>query len=370
MIDHALLIVLILFSAGVSQLGARPSAALRLACATIPGILMIMLVNMISIKVVVGTFVGSLLMFLLLSRIRHRRTRALAPYLLLFMVFIPDVFRFGTGGILIVLGSAFYIVRQFITVKESLRQDATVGEFLASLLLATLFFPSLLVGPIFNGRTAFLTLKENQPAQIRAGLFRILEGFVFLEPVSYLVKQFDGRIGKVILASDSYLVSAPLDFVVQPVLAFVFIFTTFFGYSRIAEGSAKLFGFDVPENFNRPWLAKDFVDFWSRWHRSMADFVMQYIYLPLSVYTRRPRLSVVAAFFAMGVWHEVAPGYMLWGLLHGIAVGWLTPTLRRFDIPGWVMRLLTLAGVVYISYLANHSFFAELFARWTETLFS
>ena len=147
------------------------------------------------------------------------------------------------------------------------------------------------------------------------------KGLVFLEPFSYLVKRLDDAVGKIILTSDSLLISAPLDFVIQPILAFAFIFTTFFGYSRLAEGSAKLFGFDVPENFRQPWRAVDFADFWSRWHRSMADFVMQYIYLPLSIHTRKPRAAMVGAFFAMGVWHEVAPGYMLWGLLHGLALG-------------------------------------------------
>lgn len=368
MIDHVLLVVLILFCAAISQLTARPSAVLRLACATLPGLALVVLVNAISVKMVAVSFALSVAMFLLLGRVRQRRARALLPYSLLLLVFVPDYFRLQDGAALIVLGSAFYIVRQFITVRESLRAEAGFGEFLASLTLATLFFPSLFVGPVFNGRAALLALRENRPARNGDGLFRVLEGFVFLEPFSFLVRQLDARVGRTILQSDSILISAPLDFVVQPLLAFAFIFTTFFGYSRIAEGSAKLLGFEVPENFRRPWLAVDFADFWSRWHRSMADFVMQYIYLPLSIHTRRPRLAMVSAFFAMGVWHEIAPGYMLWGLLHGLAVGWLTPALKAWRLPTWMMRVVTLAGVVYVSYLANHWFFNDLVERWVERL--
>jgi D-alanyl-lipoteichoic acid acyltransferase DltB (MBOAT superfamily) len=125
----------------------------------------------------------------------------------------------------------------------------------------------------------------------------------------------------------------------------------------IAESGAALAGFEVPQNFNRPWLAVDIRDFWNRWHISMAKFVTQYIFLPLNLRGFSPRFATAASFVFMGLWHEVRIGYIIWGVAHGLLMAYApksaniaSPALKRLN------RLATLVSVVVLSYVANYAF--------------
>jgi D-alanyl-lipoteichoic acid acyltransferase DltB (MBOAT superfamily) len=188
------------------------------------------------------------------------------------------------------------------------------------------------------------------------GCYRLFEGFVYLFAVA-------GFIGVAIpilavtaaqMAGDGGL-AGPLflKLFAEPLAGFALLFATFYGYSRMAEGSALLFGFEVPQNFNRPHLARDLGDFWKRWHRSMADFVMQYIYLPLLVLTSRTKLALIAAFGFMGLWHNFSLGFLIWGLGHGIGLGFLLPWAQQRNVSTTLLRIASLAYVVALSAIAH-----------------
>lgn len=99
------------------------------------------------------------------------------------------------------------------------------------------------------------------------------------------------------------------------------IYFDFSGYSEMAIGLGKMFGFDINENFNRPYIARSIQDFWRRWHISLSTWFKEYLYIPLggnregTVKTYRNLLIV---FFTTGLWHGASWNFVIWGLYHGI----------------------------------------------------
>lgn len=120
---------------------------------------------------------------------------------------------------------------------------------------------------------------------------------------------------------------------ILPFLAFyfgyyAFLYLNFSGYTDLAIGSAGLLGIRLPENFDRPWLAQNPLEFWQRWHISLSNWLRDYVFTPVyhTLRTRLPILGLVGAAFAYfvtfgiaGLWHGPTPNYVLFGLMHGAA---------------------------------------------------
>ncbi|MFT5617597.1 MAG: D-alanyl-lipoteichoic acid acyltransferase DltB (MBOAT superfamily) [Arenicella sp.] len=94
----------------------------------------------------------------------------------------------------------------------------------------------------------------------------------------------------------------------------------FAGYSDIAIGLALLMGIRLQENFNFPFLASSVNDFWRRWHISLSEWCRDYIYVPIASKTRMPFWGILASMLILGLWHEFSWRYILWGLMHGVAI--------------------------------------------------
>jgi len=152
------------------------------------------------------------------------------------------------------------------------------------------------------------------------------------------------------------------------VIGFSFqIYCDFSGYSDIAIGSGKLLGFDVLQNFNRPFLSQNLTEFWRRWHISLSSWLNDYLFSPLWLAWRhKGRLGVVAAlfitFFISGLWHGAGWAFIVFGCLHGLAVIAEVLTRRsrkawRQWIPGAIYKVL---GMVFTFGFAT---FAWIFFR-------
>ena len=101
------------------------------------------------------------------------------------------------------------------------------------------------------------------------------------------------------------------------------IFADFAGYSLIAIGVARLFGYNFKDNFNFPYIATSFKEFWKRWHISLSTFLMEYLYIPLGGNRKgkvRTYLNLMITMFLGGLWHGAAWSYAIWGSFHGIAL--------------------------------------------------
>ncbi|HET9869583.1 MAG TPA: MBOAT family O-acyltransferase [bacterium] len=109
-------------------------------------------------------------------------------------------------------------------------------------------------------------------------------------------------------------------------LAFLFscqIFADFFGYTNIALGAAYLLGFKLPRNFNNPYLAGSFREFWTRWHITLSRWIRDYLYLPLGGGrggAGRAAFALMITFLLAGLWHGAALTFLVWGAFHGLAL--------------------------------------------------
>ena len=356
MVDPLSFLVFILVSAGLSHAICAHDAPNRLFWGCMPGAVLLFVVHPLALLFALASFAvcGSLY---LAGRIAgSSRVKARIPYLILLLLFLPDITGTVTANPILWLGSAFFIIRQMITVAAALKERRGASEFVPGLLLATLFFPALPSGPVFNGLLVWGQMKANRKPNYSQGLFRLFEGFAYLfafAGIASVAIEYSDTLGATLADEGNSAARWVLRILIDPLLGIGFLFATFYGYSRMAEGTALLLGCEIPQNFNKPHLATDLADFWKRWHRSMADFVMQYIYLPLIVSTTRARLALIAAFVFMGLWHEFTLGFLIWGFGHGLGLAVALPWARHHGIPGGAIRVASLIYVLALSAVAH-----------------
>lgn len=121
-----------------------------------------------------------------------------------------------------------------------------------------------------------------------------------------------------------------------------YIYFNFAGYCDIVIAGAALCGMVLPENFNHPWLARNPIDFWTRWHMTLTHLIRDYLFTPLykNIVQRRPALARQASYgcyfvapFLAGVWHGSSWNFVVFGLLHGMGVSvakmWEESIIRR-----------------------------------------
>lgn len=356
MIDSLSYVVLILFSISLSQIFMAGSLAVRLAIICLTGTLLIYAVAPQALLFALACIAVSSGVYWLGIRLESTRLKARLPYAVLLLLFLPDFFSLFEDKPVVYLGAAFFIIRIVMTLSEALKKNIDAGDYFPAIITATFFVGALPSGPVYSGFDVWREMKERNPVNFKEGAYRLFEGFVCLFAVAGFInlalleienQVYTGSYPIVaILYSVAYVISKLL-------LAFGFLFSTFYGYSRMAEGSALLMGFSVPRNFDNPHLASDLSDFWKRWHRSMAKFVMQYIYLPLLVSYKNAKLALILAFLFMGIWHKLSPEFMVWGLGHGVGLAYLMPWMRERNFSSRFIRAFSLTYVLLLSSVAH-----------------
>jgi len=110
-------------------------------------------------------------------------------------------------------------------------------------------------------------------------------------------------------------------FGVAAVFFAVQLYTDFSGYTDIVRGSARIFGVNLPINFDAPYFARSAAEFWRKWHMTLMDWLKQYIYIPLGGNRKgvwRKRFNIMVTFAVSGLWHGAGLSYLVWGLLNGL----------------------------------------------------
>ena len=191
----------------------------------------------------------------------------------------------------------------------------------ARLLCYVAFFPKLLAGPIERGRTFLVQLDAAVPfdgARVAAGLEQLLWGLTKKVVIADRLAVFvDKAYGQIAFASPADLFIATYFFAFQ-------LYCDFSGYSDMAIGVARVLGFDLGENFRRPYLSSSVREFWSaRWHVSLSAWFRDYVYVPLGgsrVSLARTCLNLLAVFVLSGLWHGANWTFVVWGGLNGLYV--------------------------------------------------
>lgn len=179
------------------------------------------------------------------------------------------------------------------------------------------FFPQLVAGPIERARDLLPQFEKPRAfstAEARDGLRQMLWGFF----KKIVVADTCGPLADAVFAMDPGTTSGTT--LLFGVLCFAFqIYGDFSGYSDIAIGCARLFGFRLSRNFNYPYFARDIAEFWRRWHISLSSWFRDYVYISLGGWRGRwGRLrNIMITFAASGLWHGANWTFITWGALHG-----------------------------------------------------
>jgi alginate O-acetyltransferase complex protein AlgI len=219
--------------------------------------------------------------------------------------------------VLLPIGISFFTFHAISYVIDVYRRDATAQKSPVHAALYLLLFPQLIAGPIIRYRDL-----ADQLAQ------RI----VTLDSFAYGVRRFIIGLGKKVLIAN--VVAAPADRMfglpfdqlsaahawLGIVCYTLQIYFDFSGYSDMAIGLGRMFGFRFPENFRWPYIAESVQDFWRRWHISLSTWFRDYVYVPLGgnrVSPVRTYVNLVTIFFLCGLWHGASWNFVIWGLFHG-----------------------------------------------------
>ena len=211
----------------------------------------------------------------------------------------------------------FQAISYTVDVYRRLIEPATtvdVGLYLS-------FFPHLVAGPIVRAREFIPQLqspRDPRKVAVGAGVALILIGLVKKVAIAdYLAREI---VDPVFGVPQAY--SAP-DAILATYAYAVQIFCDFSGYTDIAIGLALLMGFVFPQNFDRPYRAASFGEFWQRWHMTLSRFLRDFLYIPLGG-NRKGKLKTVRNLMITmllgGLWHGAAWGFVLWGAIHGTAL--------------------------------------------------
>jgi len=187
--------------------------------------------------------------------------------------------------------------------------------------LFAIFWPSIVAGPVKRYQSFVDELHQAigrrlLPGDAYLGAVRIASG--------YFKKIVADNLTMYILAKEQLFLELP--FLTRWIILFLIamrIYLDFSGYTDMALGFAKLMGIKLPENFNWPYVSKNLVEFWRRWHMSLSLWIRDYVYIPLGGSRHglaRKIFSGLLAFFICGLWHGAAWNFAIWGVIHGLGI--------------------------------------------------
>jgi len=268
------------------------------------------------------------------------------------------VFKYGgwissSWQLVLPIGLSFHTFQAMSYTIEVYRGRQTAERHLGIYALYVLFYPQLVAGPIERPYQLLPQLRqrhyfswENLGAGLRLMLLGFFKKLVIADRLAgYVTYVYDHAQ----YLSYGYIFIAVIFFSFQ-------VYCDFSGYTDIAIGAAKTMGFDLMNNFNRPYFASNIRDFWSRWHISLTTWFRDYVYIPLGggrVGRYRRYFNVLLVFLLSGLWHGAGWNFVIWGGLHGLLmVGWLWWRERRYKKEGrWEHLMGTLVTFCLVTLL-------------------
>jgi len=221
-------------------------------------------------------------------------------------------------NVLLPVGISFYTFQALSYTIDVYRGNTPAEKHFGKYALFVSFFPQLVAGPIEKSKNLLpqfsITHKFNYE-RIREGLLLMLWGYfkkvVIADRLALFVNQVYDTPGE---HHGFSLIIATFFFAFQ-------IYCDFSSYTDIAIGAAKVMGFDLQKNFDRPYFSKSIPEFWRRWHISLGAWFKEYLYFSLGgnrVSKSRLYINIMIVFLVSGLWHGASWNFVIWGFLHGI----------------------------------------------------
>ncbi|HUR27476.1 MAG TPA: MBOAT family O-acyltransferase, partial [Planctomycetota bacterium] len=234
------------------------------------------------------------------------------------------------GHLRLPLGISFFTFQAFSYVIDIYRRDGRVQHNPINFALYKSLFPQLIAGPIVRYKDVDEQITSRQTT---------FDGF------AYGVRRFVLGLGKKMLVANAAAEVAdkifnshdalPTPVAWLGILAYTIqIYFDFSGYSDMAIGLGRMFGFRFLENFDHPYVARSVTEFWRRWHISLSTWFRDYLYIPLGGNrgsAQRTYFNLVLVFFLCGLWHGASTTFVVWGLYHGMFL-----VLERLGLGRWL----------------------------------
>ena len=255
--------------------------------------------------------------------------------------------------IILPIGISFFTFQGMSYLIDVYYEKVDSQKSLVSLALYISMFPQLIAGPIVR----YIDVSKQIEADRKFDILQFQRG---------VIRFIIGLFKKVIIANQMGFMA---DFVFNNsgevgsvslwigVVSYAFqIYFDFSGYSDMAIGLGKMFGFDFLENFNHPYISKSIQEFWRRWHISLSSWFRDYLYIPLGGNRKgigRTYVNLIIVFFITGLWHGASWNFIFWGLFHGFFLIWERIGLSKFlnKAPNFVghiyLALVVLVGWVF-----------------------
>ena len=243
------------------------------------------------------------------------------------------------------IGISFFTFQALSYVIDVYRGEVAAQKNYAKVLLYISFFPQLIAGPIVR----YVDVAKE-----------IDERTVDMRQIAFGLRRFIAGLGKKVLIANA--MGAAADYIfnhgaaniniigawVGAIAYLMQIYYDFSGYSDMAIGLGKMFGFHFKENFNHPYIASTVQEFWRRWHISLSSFFRDYVYIPLGGNRKgkfRTVLNRIIVFALTGLWHGANWTFVLWGLWHGILLLFeaFVPFIKK--LPKVLLHIYTLLAV-------------------------
>jgi D-alanyl-lipoteichoic acid acyltransferase DltB (MBOAT superfamily) len=252
--------------------------------------------------------------------------------------------------IILPVGISFYTFHAISYVVDIYRGKVEPETSFVNVALYISFFPQLIAGPIIRATFIMPQIRQPRPysrSQQAMGIRLLLGGFIYKAVIADMLAEIADPVFVHLDQYDSHaLLTAMVAFYGQ-------IYFDFAGYSSMAMGTARLFGYRFPRNFDYPYRSASVTEFWRRWHMSLSFWLRDYLYIPLGGNRRGHRQvyrNLMITMLLGGLWHGAAWNYVVWGLLHGFGLcvnkAWNGPrsdpsaAIGRQSVPGHIVAVV------------------------------
>ncbi len=277
-------------------------------------------------------------------------------------------FSFQTPSTVLPVGISFYIFSVISYMADVYRGKVAPEQRFSQLMLYLLMFPKLLQGPIvrYTDVAEQLQQRRHHPRMVFEGAQRFIMGLA----KKVLLADYCGTIISEMRTGGGDTTLVGVWFVA--ILYMFQIYFDFSGYSDMAIGLGRIFGFRYCENFDRPYMSLSITEFWRRWHISLGSFFRDYVYIPLGG-NRRGKVrqigNMLVVWALTGLWHGASWNYVIWGLYFFVLLAaekQLAPMLET--LPDWGRRCITLFLVLIGWIIFSHEDLSQLGAAFAGML--
>lgn len=259
------------------------------------------------------------------------------------------------------IGISFYTFQTLSYVIDVYRRSVRATRSLVSFGAYVSLFPQLIAGPIvkYSDVECELASRRHSLTDIAEGARRFLAGL----SKKVILANPAGQMWETLRADDSFLGAqfALVFFALQ-------IYFDFSGYSDMAIGLGRVFGFRFPENFNYPYISKSASEFWRRWHMTLSSWFREYVYIPLGGNRggrARTYRNLLITWALTGIWHGASVNFLLWGLYFSLVLviekAFFLKLLERTPKELSHLYALALIAVGWVIFVCDGSFDASLF---------